>query len=144
MWILIKRIDSTTTERDLSRFVIKALLPGWLPVLRPRHSAIKRCEILQISNRDSLISEFYGLVQVPNASKAQSLMARLEGARFKGRPVQAHHFQRRIPQRDRRHPFHDWSGDESSDRRKQDRRRSGLRIRIPNAPQLEAVLGVRH
>jgi len=144
MWILVKQIDATTTERDLERFATRAFLPGWLPVPVRRHGAIKRCEILRITDRNTNSCEFYGLVRLEPVAKAQLLMQRLEGARFKGRAVEVKQFQRRISQRDRRQSFNEWRGTRQQDRRRQDRRRPDLQIKILHAPQLEKVLGVHH
>lgn len=144
MWVLVKQIESTTTERELERFATRAFLPGWLTVPVRRHGAIKRCEILQITDRRTNICEYHGLVRLEPVTKAQLLVQRLDGTRFKGRTVEVRQFQRRISQRDRRQPFNEWRSTGLQDRRRRDRRRPDLHIKIPHAPQLEKVLGVHH
>ncbi len=144
MWILIKGIDRTTTEADLERLVAHSLRPSWMPFPKRHSSAIKRCEILKITNVRTEISEYYGLVRLEPANKAQQVLERIGAARYNGRPLSAHQFHRRISRRDRRQPFGEWQGPPGRDRRKGDRRRSNLYIRIPRAPQLERVLGVHH
>lgn len=143
MWILIKGIDRMTTEGDLERLVAQTLRPGWMLLPVRHHSAVKRCEILKITNVRSEENEYYGLVRL-EPHKGPLVLERLNGTRFRGRPLSAHQFHRRISRRDRRQPFSEWNGSTQKDRRKRDRRRTDLYIRIPHAPQLERVLGVHH
>lgn len=144
MWILIKGIDRSIDERELERLVAQTLRPGWLPIPSRHNSALKRCEILKITNVRNEETEHYGLVRLEPPQKAQQVLDRLNDAPVNGRHLSAHQFHRRIARRDRRQPFSEWRGPPQQDRRKRDRRRPDLYIRIPHAPQLERVLGVHH
>ena len=142
MWILIKGIDRTTTETELERLLANSLRPPWLPFPARRSSAVRRCEILRITNVAGGGEEYYGLAQLEPPHKARLALEQIGRERRHGLPLSAHQFHRRLARRDRRQPFGEWQGPPEHDRRKGDRRRSNLYIRIPRAPQLERVLGV--
>ncbi len=145
MWVFVRRINSSTTRRELEKFVGKGLKPSWIFFPFPTHGDIKRCEILCITDKDTKAVEYHGLVEIIPPKAAVSAVLRLNGSLLKGKVVEVRKYFRRSSYRDRRDHFSDQTaaGDE---RRKRDRRRPNLYSRIlrASAAQRMAMINRLH
>lgn len=141
MWVFVRRIDPTTTRKELERFFNKGLKPGWAFFPFPTHGAIKRCEILCITDKDNRSVEYHGLVEIMPAKAAVSAIQRLNGSLLKGKSVEVRKYSRRSSYRDRRDHFSDLEP-ASEERRKRDRRRPNLHSRILHASSTQGMAAI--
>ena len=129
MWILITRIEPSTTHDEIYRFAKKGLRGRW-PLISPAsRGRAKRCGILRISDRRSKFMECHGLVSIEPIKSAMEAIERLNGISFHGNPVTVRRYFSRSTERDRRNHFDQQSVPEHKDRRRSDRRRSHLMFR---------------
>lgn len=138
MWIILRQIPKGTTCNELHRFVSKGQQPAWMFFPLPSLAKIKRCEILQIFNPETKITEYHGLIQIDPIKEALPLIERLNGRELQGKPIEVSKYYRRLSYLDHRRILSE--RDKQKELRRQDRRRDGLRSRVLNAPEVERVL----
>ena len=126
MWIFVTKLDKATTREQLGRFIARGLRPAWAFFPCPSRGVIRRCEILQIIDRDKDTIEYHGLAQVEPVKSALSAISRLHGSMLKGRAVEVRKFQRRASP-DRRDHLQDWGAANGPERRRRERRRANIR-----------------
>ena len=138
MWILLRQVPKGTTCKELDKFVSKGQQSSWMFFPLPSHAKIKRCEILQIFNPETKITEYHGLIHIDPIKAALPLIERLNGRELQGKPIEVHMYFRRLPCLDRRRILSE--REEWQELRRQDRRRDRLRSRVLHAPEIERVL----
>lgn len=125
MWIVVSKLDSTTTSSQLERFVAKGLSPGLSFLRLPSRGQIRRCEIQRVLDKDTKTIVYHGLVLIEPVKSALAAISRLNGSKFKGHRVRVKKYQRRASP-DRRDNLQDRRGASGEERRKKDRRRARI------------------
>ncbi|WP_157606813.1 RNA-binding protein [Sedimenticola selenatireducens] len=128
MEIFIRRLPNSTTRLDLMQFVSEALRPKWYLLQFSPIGTLGHCDICRIDNPKTKQVEYHGIVHVDPPSAALSLINRLNGEIFKTKKVEVRKFFRRSTKRDRRRTSLEQISRDISEKRKQDRRRSGIQI----------------
>ena len=140
MWLFVSKLDQATTRKQLSRFIARGLRPGWALFPCPTRGKIRRCEILQIVDRDMDTVEFHGLAQIEPVKSALSAISRLHGSKLKGKSVEVRKFQRRASP-DRRDHLQDWGATNGEERRRRERRRPNIKTGPETSGMIHAING---
>ncbi|WP_428604734.1 RNA recognition motif domain-containing protein [Sedimenticola sp.] len=128
MEIFVRRLPNSTTRLDLMQFISAALKPKWYLLQFSPIGTLGHCDICRIDDPKTKQVEYHGIVQVEPPSAALSLINRLNGELFKTKKVEVRKFFRRSSKRDRRRIQDSQPPNEIIEKRKQDRRRSGITI----------------
>ena len=129
MILFIGNIPAHSTERDFSRFMSKAGSGplAWLP-FGPR-PVVRQCQVLCIQDEEKNSVEFQGPVAIQPVKSSQSLLRRLDGKKFNGKPVEVRRYFKRSFRMDRR-IIHTDPESLSEERRQGDRRRAYLKTQV--------------
>jgi len=133
MWIFVRGIPRQMDSKALDKFIKRLLSPGWLPFMRAGRIRITGSKILKIVHTRTRTVEFHGLIQVMPASKAGSVIDRINQAQIDGRKLHAHPYSKRFLRSDRRKSFLDPSREKVPERRRIDRRRKHLVSQVVDA-----------
>ena len=143
MWLVVSKLDKATTRRQLGRFVSTGLRPGWAFFPYPSRGAIRRCEILQIVDKDNQTIEYHGLVQIEPVKSALTVISRLNGSKFRGKTMEVSKFQRRSsPDRRAFLPDIGWRSATSKERRNRERRRANIQSSLGKAARIHGIDGL--
>ncbi len=126
MWIFIKGIPKQMDSKALERFIKRVLSPGWLPFAVAGRIRIKGSKILKIVHTRTRSVEYHGLIQIQPASRAESVIERINRSKINGRTLESHPFSKRFTRADRRNAFLEVGDRGSTDRRRIERRRRNL------------------
>lgn len=127
MEIFIRRLPNSTTRLDLMQFISTALKPKWYLLQFSPIGTLGHCDICRIDDPKTRQVEYHGIAHIEPPSAALQLIKRLNGEVFKTKKVEVRKFFHRSTKRDRRHTAPEQVSS-NSEKRKQDRRRSGMRI----------------
>ena len=127
MWLIIAKISADTTHTNLNKFVTKGMNGKWFFLPSRNNGNIKKCGILRITNPKTKSVECHGLVLVEPIKTALSAIEQLNGTRLNGTAVDVRRYVHRTTERDRRDPFNSPNATQNGDRRRSDRRRSGIK-----------------
>lgn len=149
MEIFIRRLPNSTTRLDLMQFISAALRPKWYLLQFSPIGTLGHCDIWRIDNTRTQQVEYHGLVRIEPPSAAVYLINKLNGEVFKTKKVEVRKFFHRSSKRDRRRTSIQQLSNHIGEKRKQDRRRSGILIdhlhagvtsdRTPPANRLKVV-----
>ncbi len=128
MEIFIRRLPNSTTRLDLMQFISAALRPKWYLLQFTPIGTLGRCDICRIDDPNTKQIEYHGIAHIEPPSAALSLINRLNGEIFKTKKVEVRKFFHRSSKRDRRRMPGDHLSKEIFEKRKQDRRRSSIRM----------------
>ena len=128
MWIFIKGIPKEMDSTALEKFIRRIVSPGWLPFAVSGRVRIKGAKILKIVHTRTRSIEYHGLIQIQPASRAESVIQRINKSKVQGRLLEAHPYSKRYSRADRRNMFlqEQSQGRVAADRRQIDRRRRNL------------------
>ena len=129
MILFIGHIPAHTKECDFIRFVTKlgSNPLSWLPFFsRP---ALRKCQLLRIEDLQRRTVEFHGLVSIQPTKSSKNLLQKLDGQKFKGKPVEVRRYFKRSFRMDRR-VVHTDPESISVERRVGDRRRPSLQTEL--------------
>ncbi|MCP4946974.1 MAG: hypothetical protein GY923_05660 [Aestuariibacter sp.] len=132
MWIFLRQIPKGTTGKELGKFVSKGQQPFRTFSPLPSRAKIKRCEILQIFNPETQITEYHGLIQIDPFKAALPLIERLNGRELQGKPIEVRKYYRRLSYLDSQRILSE--REEQQELRQQDRRRDRLSPGLTCAP----------
>jgi hypothetical protein len=126
MEIFIRRLPNSTTRLDLMQFISAALRPKWYLLQFTPIGSLGRCDICRIDDPKTKQVEYHGIAHIEPPSAALHLINRLNGEMFKTKKVEVRKFFHRSSKRDRRQIPADQLPKDIFEKRKQDRRRSGI------------------
>ena len=127
MWLIIAKIPTDTTHTSLKKFVTKGMNGKWFFLPSRNSGNIKKCGILRITNPKTKSVECHGIILVEPIKAALSTIEQLDGTRLNGTTVDVRRYVHRTSERDRRDHFNSPNVLRTDDRRRGDRRRSGIR-----------------
>ncbi|MES9844989.1 MAG: RNA-binding protein [Candidatus Sedimenticola sp. PURPLELP] len=140
MEIFLRRLPEKVSRLDLLRFVAPAIHQNSaIPVTTPR-AEISNCEIIQVTNLSTGKTEFHGLAKIEPAAAALTAIECLNGHELNGANIEVRQFYRRSPFRDQRLDVSHILPPEIMEKRKGDRRRSGLKVEILHAGSSQFVV----
>ena len=128
MWIFIKGIPKEMDSIALERFIKRIMSPGWLPFTVTGRTRIRGAKILKIVHTRTRSTEYHGLIQIQPASRAESVIERINKSKINGRRLESHPYCKRYARADRRNMFIEQreKGRVAVDRRRIERRRRNL------------------
>lgn len=151
MEIFIRRLPNSTTRLDLMQFISAALKPKWYLLQFSPIGTLGHCDIWRIDDPGTQQVEYHGVAHIEPPSAALQLIKKLNGEQFKTKKVEVRKFFHRSAKRDRRRTSSEQPHNQFGEQRKQDRRRSGIRIDYLHAgvtadtsPPAERVKVVSH
>ena len=128
MLVFLRLLPAFTDRRDIGRFVRQAIGPHWYNPFRPKIQIVA-CDILRITDLDTRLTEYHGLVQLDNPDRDPNALQRLGEAQLNGSKLEVREFHHRSRQRDRRGLAATLkNGLTDRGRRKRGRRRTNLLI----------------
>lgn len=128
MEIFIRRLPTSTTRLHLMKFISEALKPKWYLLQFSPQGTLQHCDIWRIQDPHTKQVEYHGVAHIEPPSAALQLINKLNGQLFKTKPVEVRKFFHRSTERDRRRSQDPQIAAEFNEKRKRDRRRSGLQI----------------
>jgi hypothetical protein len=132
MWVFIKGIPKEMDSKGLERFIKRLLFPAWLPFAVTGRVRIAGSKILKIVHTRTRSVEYHGLIQIQPASRAESVIERINQSKIGGRPLHSHPYSKRYTRSDRRKKLFTELG-HSYDRREIERRRKHLVSQVVDA-----------
>ncbi len=132
MWVFIKGIPKEMDSKGLEKFIKRLLFPGWLPFTVTGRVRIAGSKILKIVHTRTRSVEYHGLIQIQPASRAESVIERINQSKIDGRPLHSHAYNKRYARSDRRKMLFTELG-HSYERRMVDRRRKHLVSQVVDA-----------
>lgn len=136
MLVFLRLLPAFTDRRDIGHFVRHALGPHWYTPFRPKIQIVA-CDILRITDLDTRITEFHGLVQLDPPDVDPIAIRRLNETRCNGVTLDVREFHHRSRQRDRRGLAAALEqGLRDGEPRKRDRRRANLLIEQVSTSEL--------
>jgi hypothetical protein len=132
MWVFIKGIPRELDSKGLEKLIKKILRPAWYPFYLRGRITISGTKILKIVHTRSRSIEYHGLIQVKPEERTQSVIEKINHAKFNGREWESHPYSKRYTRRDRRKmmlgdPYY------STERRQTERRRKNLVSQVIDA-----------
>lgn len=128
MEIFIRRLPKSTTRLHLMKFISDALKPKWYLLQFSPKGTLRHCDIWRIDDPQTKQVEYHGVARIEPPSAALQLINRLNGQPFRTKIVEVRKFFHRSSERDRRRLQDEQIAKGFSEKRKRDRRRSGLHI----------------
>ena len=128
MWIFFKQLPHGTDVREINRVTRKGYRANMNLLGLFRRNIIKRSKIIRIKDLQADTTEYHAIVQVESHMTADNIIENLDGRTVNGLFLKAHRYHRRFPSRDRR--IHQLATPTQIDRRKGERRRSHLILRV--------------
>ncbi len=132
MWVFIKGIPKEMDSKGLERFIKRLLFPGWLPFVVNGRVRISGSKILKIVHTRTRSIEYHGLIQIQPASRAESVIERINQSKIDGQLLHSHPYSKRYARSDRRKRLFPEHG-HSYERRVLDRRRKHLVSQVVDA-----------
>ncbi|MCB1851679.1 MAG: RNA-binding protein [Gammaproteobacteria bacterium] len=126
MWLIVTRIPAGTNHAGLKKFVSRGMNDKWFFLPLRNRGEIKKCDILRISHPATKSVEYHGLLLVQPIKKALTAIEQLDGTQLDGETVDVRRYVHRTHERDRRDPFNHRNQAPGNERRRGDRRRSGI------------------
>lgn len=141
MDIFIRRLPESVTRLDLIHFVADALPSHWSLFSHASEHAPVDCEIMQLTDCDTQLTEYHGIAHFANPTEALAVIGRLDGRTLKGKPMQVRKYFHRSELRDRRKlSDQQLPAEETVERRRSDRRRSELAMAALHAGATRAAI----
>lgn len=126
MWIFIKEIPATTTQRSLAQFLNKSL--GNHKILNIFSSTeLKQCSVLKITDPGTGESEFHAVAEIESSKPEPETLRLLDGQQLQGRRLEVRKFHHRATSAEawQYNPI-----DKQQEIRRCDRRRDNLQIEL--------------
>ena len=139
MWIFVRNIPASTSQKELHQFVSDGLKSRWALFSLFSQDHVNKCEIIAITDKDSHATEYHGLVELDSSLTGQKAISKLNGQRLKRRPVGVRPYFKRMTQHDRRR----FSQDIIDERRQNDRRRPHIEVGRVDNIKTEALVAFR-
>jgi RNA recognition motif-containing protein len=122
--LIFCNIQESTSVQELIDFAESMLKAG---LGRFRETGIQHCEIMEITDQDSLDVSYFGLMTFADPDRANRAIRVLNGKKLMGKPIKVREYKHRSPG-DRR-----VSRDTQGLNRPEDRRRKNLQVRYRRA-----------
>ena len=126
MWVFIKEIPPTTTNRALGQFLHKKINRNWVTQAFFQ-SELKQCSILRITDENTGTIECHGLAEIESLKPDSIMIAQLDGQSFLGKSVRVRKYYHRATCDS---PRHQGTTNMVKEIKQGNRRRSNLRIEV--------------